>query len=98
LKRHRKIHDKAPVHKCNICGKKFNRLDYLKKHKKVHEKRAVEREFKCNTCGEVFRNAASLKAHINSVHPLPPPPAPSTTTEETRKRPQNDHQGKLNIK
>ncbi|KAK3705281.1 hypothetical protein QZH41_008170 [Actinostola sp. cb2023] len=92
LKRHRKIHDKAPVHKCNICGKKFNRLDYLKKHKKVHEKRAVEREFKCNTCGEVFRNAASLKAHINSVHPLPPPPAPSTTTEETRKRPQNNHQ------
>ena len=57
--------DKVKKHKCETCGKLFNRSQNLKVHiASVHE--GVKN--RCEICGKTFSTSGYMKIHISSVH------------------------------
>ena len=62
LKKHFASHQKIFRHKCQVCGKGFQRSGELKHHAKVHA--PPELKPKCKVCQKVFAHEASLKMHL----------------------------------
>ena len=60
------LQDENCKHSCNLCGKQFNRKDYLKRHQKTHE--VSEPEFSCNLCEKKFGRQDTLNDHTQRVH------------------------------
>jgi len=61
LKRHKITHNKGKKDNvCDLCGKGFDRKDYLNWHKKLHE---AEKSNKCRVCGIQFENKLQLVIH-----------------------------------
>ncbi|XP_004419642.1 PREDICTED: zinc finger protein 445 [Ceratotherium simum simum] len=48
-------------HKCNTCGKIFNKSSQLINHERFHTR---ERPFKCRECGKTFRWSSNLARHM----------------------------------
>ena len=49
---------------CNICGKRFLRLGFLKRHKeRKHYRNRDKRVYKCEFCPKVCRTAKDIKLH-----------------------------------
>jgi KRAB domain-containing zinc finger protein len=49
---------------CEICGKFFRLLKYLKQHLLTHKKDKISRPYKCEICGKDFRRLSNLQAHL----------------------------------
>ncbi|XP_065660970.1 zinc finger and SCAN domain-containing protein 23 isoform X4 [Hydra vulgaris] len=58
-------HRHPMAHNCAVCGKKFNRKDFLLKHLKTH---TSERDLKCSHCDKLFKTRSALSAHVNGSH------------------------------
>ncbi|KAG5827294.1 hypothetical protein H9Q74_002639 [Fusarium xylarioides] len=48
------------IHKCDICGQAFTRVDNLTKHKRTH---TGEKPYKCDICGQAFTRVEGLHNH-----------------------------------
>ena len=59
---HMHLH-RRPDFKCQDCGRKFARSDYLTEHQRVHSN---ERPFLCVECGRSFGGAGNLRAHLRT--------------------------------
>ncbi|XP_078580246.1 uncharacterized protein LOC144864247 [Branchiostoma floridae x Branchiostoma japonicum] len=53
-------------HRCNLCGKKFDRPSGALRHTRVH---TGEKPFTCRICGMPFQDKSGLKAHTLRKHP-----------------------------
>ncbi|XP_049944868.1 zinc finger protein 418-like isoform X3 [Schistocerca serialis cubense] len=47
-------------HKCDVCGKSFNRSNSLKVHELIH---TGKRPHECHVCGKSFTQSSNLKRH-----------------------------------
>lgn len=64
LKNHiTEIHTNAQQHKCDDCGKLFNRLANLRHHQLIHRN---EMPCKCTICGKAFRTSSGVRLHIRT--------------------------------
>ena len=54
-----------PVLACEICKKKFSRLDNLRRHENNHSKK---KQFECNICKRKYGRNDVLRQHYISVH------------------------------
>ena len=57
-----KIHS-GNVYTCDLCDKKFSRLDIFYEHKRRH---SGERPYLCNKCGKGYFNQIYLDKHLMS--------------------------------
>ena len=49
---------------CNVCGKRFLRIGFLKRHKeRKHNRNRDKRVYKCEFCPKVCRTAKDIKLH-----------------------------------
>ena len=46
---------------CEVCGRRYPRLDQLRDHKRVH---TGERPYKCTMCDKTFGLNASMRRHM----------------------------------
>ena len=60
LRLHEKTHSTVKNHQCNICGKYFTTIEYLKVHEKLHK---TEYQFRCKICPQEFKTIYYLKKH-----------------------------------
>uniref|UniRef100_A0A1B0CS44 C2H2-type domain-containing protein n=1 Tax=Lutzomyia longipalpis TaxID=7200 RepID=A0A1B0CS44_LUTLO len=68
LKRHKMTHEDAQI-PCDVCGKTFRNLLYMKKHRKHNHSgekppRPNSGTLICQTCGHVAKNRNTLVAHL----------------------------------
>lgn len=62
LKNHvHEIHTNAQEHKCDDCGKQFNRLANLRHHQLIHRN---EMPCKCPVCDKAFRTSTGVRLHL----------------------------------
>ncbi len=72
-------HSKTPgAFICDVCGKAFNSVLYLRGHKfKTHKlkadgtpvpKKGPSKEHMCDKCGKGFRSSVDLRRHVRFVH------------------------------
>ena len=54
------VHDRLKEHQCNICGKTYSTMKYLKRHK--------HKDYKCEFCSKSFSQAERLKNHTDKIH------------------------------
>ncbi|GAB0097747.1 hypothetical protein DMENIID0001_134130 [Sergentomyia squamirostris] len=59
LKCHLESHEQKEV-QCNLCSKKFTRMQSLRKHQKIHK---AEHEHKCSKCPKTYPFRFQLKQH-----------------------------------
>ena len=45
---------------CEVCGKSFSKIGYLKKHEKIHN---LRKTLMCKTCNKCFNTSWELKVH-----------------------------------
>lgn len=57
------IPEGGKCHRCNICGKTFNKHSQLISHKRFHTR---ERPFGCLECGKTFRWSSNLARHMKN--------------------------------
>jgi KRAB domain-containing zinc finger protein len=50
---------------CNLCGRTFTGIQYLRKHEKIHTKGTI---FTCSVCSYAFSNLYLLSAHERETH------------------------------
>ena len=50
---------------CNLCGRSFSGIQYLRKHEKIHTKSTI---FTCSVCSYAFSNLYLLSAHEREMH------------------------------
>ena len=68
LQKHIQYHHGANAnnkHKCDECGRIFNRRDRLRDHRLATH---VKRELKCVHCAKIFYNRQVLNMHVKGVH------------------------------
>ncbi len=66
VKRHVLIHHSSErPYKCDICGKGFIKMCFLKAHAKIH---SGEKPFVCDICCKAFPKLYSMKRHKKIVH------------------------------
>ncbi|XP_007538434.1 zinc finger and SCAN domain-containing protein 26 isoform X2 [Erinaceus europaeus] len=58
---HKKICSGEKGHKCQECGKAFQRSSHLVRHQKIH---LGEKPYQCKECGKVFSQNAGLLEHL----------------------------------
>ncbi|NXE58213.1 FEZF1 protein, partial [Casuarius casuarius] len=51
-------------HKCNQCGKAFNRSSTLNTHTRIHA--GYKPFFKCNICNKAFHQVYNLTFHMHT--------------------------------
>ncbi|XP_006893115.1 PREDICTED: zinc finger protein 445 [Elephantulus edwardii] len=51
------------LHRCNVCGKSFQKGSQLLSHKRFHTR---ERPFRCSVCGKTFRWSSNLTRHVKN--------------------------------
>lgn len=59
------LHQREKKHSCDVCGKLFFGLSYLKVHRSKH---FVNQDLTCITCKEKFESKKLLKIHMNNNH------------------------------
>lgn len=98
----RSSHDPDKKHKCEVCGREFNRLNNLHRHLLVHEqpgngKQPVETNSKketpdeilsCDVCGITYKFMSSLTRHMVTSH-VNPERMRQQAEEQRRKRESN---------
>ncbi|MFQ5940855.1 MAG: C2H2-type zinc finger protein [Nitrososphaerales archaeon] len=53
-------------HKCDLCKRRFGRVEELMQHQQViHGKESL---YECGTCSMKFTNGEDLKAHAKRYH------------------------------
>lgn len=60
-------HKEPSNHKCETCGKHFQRPSLLERHRRIH---SGERPFSCKFCDKKFNQTNALQIHVKSKHLL----------------------------
>jgi len=60
-----RIHTSVCYRQCDVCGKIFSHVKYMKEHKLIHDD--VKR-YKCSFCDNAFKQSAGLSMHIRRHH------------------------------
>lgn len=69
---------------CNLCGRTFSGIQYLRKHEKIHLKGTI---FTCSVCNYAFSNLYLLTAHERDSHGIYHAPKRRGCPPGPRKRP-----------
>lgn len=64
-----KRHTTERPHKCDVCGKGFINVCFLKAHAKIH---SGEKPFVCHICGKTFPKRYSMERHKKLIHTFIP--------------------------
>ena len=55
--------EKKKTHHCTYCGKKFNRLEFLRNHERIH---TGEKPYQCLQCEKKFTQSSTLWKHTRA--------------------------------
>lgn len=62
---HYLVHTGERNYACNLCDKRFTRLNHLQAHQSVHQ---TEKQFTCEWCGKSYMRRYNLDMHMRTHH------------------------------
>lgn len=60
----KRVHERAYVQKCKICGKELSSTFTFKEHCRIAHTNTETPKVKCDVCGTMLKNKESLRKHM----------------------------------
>jgi uncharacterized Zn-finger protein len=79
-----KVHNEVKEHKCEHCGKGFNKIYLLQQHLNVH---TGMKPFKCTACPKTFASYPNWRKHSKNMHNILTTNVKSVLNENNNQKP-----------